>query len=210
VSAGRAAVSKTAKVRASPRFSVAAIVSVLLHVAGIGVLLSLRSAGAGAQPFDTGTPPDIERRWSRIVEDGDGVGGPSRIVEVLNAPDAVRVILTPVAPDGSGRGLAWWSPTKGIWLAVDSLPSWSPGRRYHLWIVHRDGPAVHVGLLGVNPQGSGRILALNRDTAPPIDGPVMIVVTADPGGVTSRLTADWVLAGRGIPRIDKPDAEGRK
>ena len=201
-------VSNVGKVRTSPRSSVAAIVSVLLHLVGIGVLASLRSAGAGAEPFDAGTPPDIERRWSRIVEDGDGVGHASRVVEVLNAPDAVRVILSPAAPDVSGKGLAWWSPTKGIWLAVDRLRPPPTGRRHHLWIVHRDGPAVQVGFLGVNPQGSGRILALTRDGEPPIAGPVMLVITEERLGARAGLTGDWVLAGRGIPR--KPEARSQK
>src|SRR5436190_1076061 len=157
-----------------PRSStLAAMVSAALHAAGIAALWFLHAAPAGARMFDTELPA-TERRWNRISADGTAGINASRITQVLQAADAVRVMLTPASAQASGQGLAWWSPTRGIWIAVEDLPALPRDHAYQLWLVRRDGPAVYVGWLGVSDEGAGRMLAIARDGAPPIEGPVMI------------------------------------
>jgi hypothetical protein len=173
----------------------AAVVSAGVHAVVIAALWSVRSAGA-AQPFDTDPPHDVERRWNPVTADGEGGGARSRILEVLQSPDAVRVILTPVSAEQRGKGLAWWSPTRGIWMAVTGLAALPLGHAYHLWLVRQDGPPLHVGGIGVNEDGTGRLLALTRPDAGAIEGPVVIVVTEETGAPSPRLTAEWTLSGR--------------
>jgi hypothetical protein len=44
--------------------------------------------------------------------------GRDRLYEILSARDGVKVRLT--SPSGDRAvGLAWWSPSRGLWLAVD-------------------------------------------------------------------------------------------
>jgi hypothetical protein len=188
---------------ASHRFSLAGAASFFLHAAGISLLAVLPSSRSGADTFDIAEPTDphlVERRWNPVASDDASGGEPSRIVEVLEAPDAVRVMLTPIAEGSAAKGLAWWSPARGIWLAVTNLHKLPAGHAYLVWIVRRDGPPVRVGPIWVNTEGAGRLLALAGPGSASIDGPVEVVVTHEKSAPSSRLTSDWVLAGRGVPR----------
>lgn len=112
----------------------------------------------------------------------------SRIALVASAPDAVRIDLAGQAPAPGARGRAFWSPTRGVALAADALPSLPQGRVYQLWLVTADAK-VGAGLL--RPDAGGRLLGASQTTGV---RPVAIALTIEPeGGVSSPTGAIYLL-----------------
>jgi hypothetical protein len=121
----------------------------------------------------------------------------SRLFDVLAAPDVVRVVLATTTTERSGQGLAWWSPSNGIGLAVDGLPALPSDRRYQLWLMPQDGPAMSLGTMKVDVGGSGRTLSLTpaSDVIPP-HGALMLALTEERASGSSRPSSAIQLAGQ--------------
>ena len=100
------------------RRSVALWLSVTGHL-GIGVLVAVltseRSHGAGA--LDTVESP---RTIQLSGKSRERLPGRDVLLEVLNG-DGMPIRLTSTTGDAA-VGLAWWTPSVGLWLAVDDLP----------------------------------------------------------------------------------------
>lgn len=86
-------------------------------------------------------------------------------LNVVAAPDASRVTLAGQAVAPNAGGQADWSPSRGLALAVDSLPPLRPDRTYQVWLLTSGAP-VSIGLL-----------------QPDADGDRVAVFAAPPGGV---------------------------
>jgi anti-sigma-K factor RskA len=120
----------------------------------------------------------------------------ARTVEVVTAPDVVRVTMagTPAAAHATGRG--YWSQTRGVLFNADGLPALQTGRIYQLWIVLPNQAPISAGLLGVNANGSGSL-----STAPPLGvavpraATVTMAITNEPGTGSPGPTTPILLAG---------------
>ena len=111
---------------------------------------------------------------------------------ILTAPDLSFVMLEaqPGARDAKGR--AFWSPTRGVVLAVSNIPPISSDRVYQLWFVTPPNP-VSAGLLRVDD--AGRIfetITVPEGSSPP----VAIAVTIELKGGADRPTGEVLLLGR--------------
>lgn len=138
---------------------------------------ALRSAQARLAAADT--------QMASVVRARDET---SRIALVASAPDAVRIDLAGQAPAPDARGRAFWSPTRGVALAADALPSLPQGRVYQLWLVTADAK-IGAGLL--RPDASGRLLGASQTTGV---RPVAIALTIEPeGGVSSPTGAVYLF-----------------
>lgn len=110
---------------------------------------------------------------------------------VLAAPDRARVVLAGQAVAPGAAGQADWSPTRGLALAVDSLPALRADRTYQVWLLTAGAP-VSVGLLQPDEAGDGVAVF-----EPPPGGPVPtgIALSEEPAGGVPAPTGQIYLVG---------------
>lgn len=129
---------------------------------------------------------------ARIAADAQRLRGLQARIDVLTAPDAVRVVLAgqPDAPAATASVVM--SPTKGMVLSAEHLPALAPGRIYQLWVVTKAAP-VSIGTFEVAADGSvvGTMPIAQEAT---ID-PVAVAVTIEPAGGVPAPTGPKVLVG---------------
>jgi anti-sigma-K factor RskA len=126
---------------------------------------------------------------------GDAVRS-GRLLQVLTAPDVVRVSLAGTKPGSAARGQASWSPSRGLWFSADGLPVLSPGRIYQLWLVLPKQVPISAGLLAVDARGTGTLLAAGQSSgaiSPP--QAVTVAVTEEPASGSPGPTTPILLAG---------------
>jgi hypothetical protein len=143
-------------------------VSGLLHVA-LGTAIVLASAASDARSGPTASPGAGARTGSRQLR-GDQRKRPvgrDLLFDILSAGDGVAVRLT--SPTGDPAvGLAWWSPSRGMWLAVDLAASHA-GRALQVWQRVGDGSRAQVASVELDASGSGRVITAwdeDHDIAP--------------------------------------------
>ena len=112
---------------------------------------------------------------------------------ILAAPDLNPVTLDgqPGAQNASGR--AFWSPTRGVVLAVSGIAPPPPGRVYQLWSVVRPNP-VSAGVLRVDD--AGRIFDTISLGTSETGLPIALAVTVEPESGVDEPTGDVLLLGR--------------
>lgn len=156
----------------SSRRPLAALASMVIHVvlAVVVVAISSRAAARGAasdqQPLG----------WQQLVGDAPRRSvGPDALEAILGAPDGVAIRL--LSTNGTDAvGLAWWSPSQGMWLAVDRVDQAARRRRFDLWV--RTGSARSpLGTIEIDEHGSGRMIARLTSPAPPSGFAVTLDVT---------------------------------
>jgi anti-sigma-K factor RskA len=129
---------------------------------------------------------------ARIAADAQRLRGLQARLDVLTAPDAVRVQLAgqPDAPQATASVVM--SPTKGMVLSAEHLPALASGRIYQLWVVTKAAP-VSIGTFEVGADGSvvGTMPIAPEAT---ID-PVAVAVTIEPAGGVPAPTGPKVLVG---------------
>jgi hypothetical protein len=108
-------------------------------------------SGGGSSLFESGWRQLTGNRATRPA-------GRDALQDILSAPDGTMIRLT---SDGAGDavGLACWSPSIGLWLAIDRLPPRS-GRSLRVWVREPDGGERPIGRIEVDETGSGRVIAL--------------------------------------------------
>ena len=120
----------------------------------------------------------------------------SRMVQVLTAPDLVRVDLAGTASAKTASGRAFWSRSRGLLLNADQLPALQASRIYQLWVVLPKSAPVSAGLFGVAANGSGTVLAtLPASLAVPAATVITVAVTDEPAAGSAGPTTPILLAG---------------
>jgi len=116
----------------------------------------------------------------------------SRTMDVLRAPDVLRVDLKGQvgAPQATGR--AYWSRGRGIVFAADRLPVIDATRVFQLWTI-KGTTATSAGLLSVDGNGSGAMAVPVPADAEPPDA---FGVTIEPAGGSAAPTLPIVLMGQ--------------
>lgn len=115
----------------------------------------------------------------------------SRYIDVMGAPDAVRVDLKGQAETPASAGRAFWSPSRGLIFHAERLPVLPRGRVYQLWVVTATAP-VSAGLLTVGNAGSASFFTALLTNVPKA---VAIAVTIEPAGGAPAPTGPKVLIG---------------
>jgi hypothetical protein len=124
----------------------------------------------------------------------------ARLLEVLTAPDVVRVSLAGTKAGSTAKGQAYWSPSRGLWFSADGLPVLSPDRIYQLWLVLPKQTPVSAGLLSVNARGAGTLLAPSPPAAGTSKaGGVTVAITDEPSAGSPAPTTPILLAGSAKP-----------
>ena len=166
--------------------------SVLLAVAASFYALSLRSEiGALRETVAASTAEatllraeltTLRKNWAEVTH----------VMDVLKAPDMLKVDLKGqgTMPDAAGR--AFWSRTAGLMFTADRLPVLPAGRVYQLWTITGTS-ATGAGTFTPNAQGAASISGLVPAGAPKPDA---FGVTIEPTGGSAAPTMPIVMVGK--------------
>ena len=118
------------------------------------------------------------------------------VLDVLKAPDTLRVGLKgqPGAPAATGQ--AFWSRSAGLMFTADGLPALPAGRVYQLWTITGTTP-TSAGTFEPDRSGSVSHVASVPAGAPPPDA---FGVTIEPAGGSATPTLPIVLIGTAVAR----------
>ena len=122
------------------------------------------------------TLADERERSEQLIEEQEIV------FEVVDSPDAERVVLRAESEDSNSYGKVFTRPDLPFVVAmVGRLPEAGEGHDYHVWVTFEDGTTVLAGSLVPNVDGFASLVY-----AADSDGPVVIgaQVTVEPSGVT--------------------------
>ncbi len=162
----------------APSRRLGAALSIGLHASLVLAIWLAATREAPGGQSSTWHSPD------RSTLDGEGRG---HLFDILAAPDVRRVLLGAPLPRGRAKGLAWFSPSHGIWLAVDDLVSSSGDRAFQLTARVAGRQPIGLGTVRVDPDGSGRMASFGAwINALPSGGPLVFTVSDASGDV--RLT----------------------
>jgi anti-sigma-K factor RskA len=102
------------------------------------------------------------------------------VVSILTADDMQPVPMAGRENATASVARAFWSPTRGLLIVANDLPTTPPGRIYQVWVISGAGP-VSAGLLG-GEQGSGRGILIAPPPSGLTPGAVTVAVTDEPPG----------------------------
>jgi hypothetical protein len=183
-----------------PRSWLAMAISGALHVA-LGAALVFAFAAPDRLAAASSSASSVANRRGSMQLRGDQRArreGRDRLYEILSARDGVKVRLT--SPSGDPAvGLAWWSPSRGLWLAVD-LAHAHAGETLQAWLNDDDGSRTRLASVEIGADGSGRVVAAwDEGDMPAHAGPITMTVTR-PRGLWPFARSPLVLRGIGQPR----------
>lgn len=161
-----------------PRSWLAAAISGALHVA-LGAALVFVFAAPDRLAAASSSAGSVANRRGSMQLRGDQrerPAGRDRLYEILSARDGVKVRLT--SPSGDPAvGLAWWSPSRGLWLAID-LANAHAGETLQAWLDEDDGSRTRLASVEIGADGSGRVVAAwDEGDMPAHAGPITMTVT---------------------------------
>jgi hypothetical protein len=139
-----------------------------------------------------------ERAFSaeREVADARRTAGEAQsAMNVLAAPDMVRIDLAGQPAAAAARARAMWSRNRGMVFAASNLPQAPAGRVYQVWVVTTAG-TVSAGLLTADADGRAEAFF---NTPPDIAPPTAVAVTLEPAGGVPSPTGAFYL--RGTPAL---------
>ncbi|HXE75006.1 MAG TPA: anti-sigma factor [Candidatus Xenobia bacterium] len=114
------------------------------------------------------------------------------VLEVMSAPDAVRVTLMAAQARPVPQGRAFYHPRKGLVFTAANLAALPEGKTYQLWLIPMEGKPISAGVFDPDAQGAGTILL------PPLPEGVAakaFAVTVEPSGGVPQPTGPIVLVG---------------
>jgi len=114
------------------------------------------------------------------------------VVDLLTAPDTLKVTLVSGASQPSPAGKAFYHPEKGLIFYAANLPTLSPSQTYQLWLVPTSGNPISAGTFQVDIHGNGQVM-LPR--LPPGVEAAAFAVTVEPSGGVPQPTGAKILIG---------------
>jgi hypothetical protein len=165
-----------------PRSWLATALSGALHVA-LGAALVFVFAAPDSLTAASSSIGGVANRRGSMQLRGDQRErreGRDRLYEILSARDGVKVRLT--SPSGEPVvGLAWWSPSRGMWLAVD-LANAHAGETLQAWLNEDDGSRTRLASVEIGADGSRRVVAAwGEGDMPTHAGRITLTVTRTRG-----------------------------
>lgn len=116
----------------------------------------------------------------------------TNMLDVVNAPDLVRIDLQGQSTTPGAVGRAFMSGTRGLLFSVENLPALPADRTYQVWAIPPGAAPVGVGLFDVDATGASSIpLTIPASLA----NLQTIAVTVEPAGGSPGPTSAIVLAG---------------
>jgi hypothetical protein len=159
------------------RSSLALVASCAVH--GLLAAVTLFAAPVLGLPRETG-PGSLADQEGVLQLRGDQAAraaGRDRLYEVLSASDGVKVRLTSPDQVDQSVGLAWWSPSRGVWLAIDRAASVA-GETVQVWRASAGESRTRVADVVLDDTGSGRVVATWPDpVGPEPDAQLILEVT---------------------------------
>ena len=129
--------------------------------------------------------------WRQFEGDSKPMIDSNALFRVLAAPDVVRIVLSPADADVPTRGLAWWSPSRGLWFAVDAAGTAAIGHTVELSLGIPGRKPMSPGAVYIQPEGSGRMLAVgDLASLMPHRGVITLGVTTDHTRLTGHVEAE--------------------
>lgn len=108
-------------------------------------------------------------------------------IDILAAPDLVRIDLAGQAGARQTSARALWSRQRGMVFSATNLPPLAEGRVYQVWVIASNTPPISAGLLAAD--GSGIFM-----TPPDIAPPTAVAVTSEPaGGMPAPTTTPFLV-----------------
>jgi anti-sigma-K factor RskA len=136
---------------------------------------------------------DAQQRINELRRQLDLTAGQADlVVSILTANDMQAVPMAGRENATASVARAFWSPTRGLLMVANDLPTPPPGRIYQVWVIGGAGP-VSAGLLG--EQGSGRGMLIAPPPPGLTPGMVTVAVTDEPPGGLAAPTGTIRLAG---------------
>ena len=123
----------------------------------------------------------LRRNWVEVT----------RAMDVLKAPDMLKVDLKGQANMPGAAGRAFWSRTAGLMFTADRLPALPAGRVYQLWTI-TGTTATGAGTFTPDAQGAASVTAVVPPGAPVPDA---FGVTIEPAGGSTTPTMPIVMVG---------------
>jgi hypothetical protein len=103
------------------------------------------------------------------------------VFEVVDSPEATRVVLRPPVSGSTAYGKVFTRPDLPFVVAMAGrLPAPPSGQQYHLWL-ERDEKMILAGTMSINGQGFGALVYVD-DRNGPVFGSARI--TLQPAGAT--------------------------
>ncbi len=154
----------------------------------LGLLAALYLHPSAFTLVRTGTSESM--RWQQLEGQSASAVGSDALFEILDAPDAVLIFLMPRVPTGRVQGLAWWSPSRGLWFALDGAPSAVAGTKGVLWLRLPGQELISPGVVDIHSDGSGRIVSrAGLSTSIPREGVITLELRMEGVTLTGRIDA---------------------
>jgi anti-sigma-K factor RskA len=175
----------------------AAAASLALH-AGLGYYAwSVRTQLATASDLAARATAYAERLRTELAQQRNEAAMGSRIAEVLSSPDVIRIELRAAKDGFPGQALGYFSRSRGMWFAADTMPAPAAGRTYQLWIVAPGQPPISAGLLPLDARGSVAMVRPTSTESIPARSTLTLAITDEPAGGSPGPTTPILLAGTG-------------
>lgn len=113
-------------------------------------------------------------------------------LSILTAADMRELSLAGRENATAAAARAYWSPTRGLLVVADRMPTPPPGRIYQVWVI-AGGTPLSAGLLGDQAAGRGMLVA--PPPRPGTTGAVTVAVTDEPPGGLAAPSGAIRLAG---------------
>lgn len=114
------------------------------------------------------------------------------VVELLAAPDTLKVRLASGALRALPDGRAFYHPQKGLLFYAANLPTLPTNQTYQLWLVPTKGNPISAGTFRVDSRGEGQVLLPSLPVGVPA---AAFAVTIEPAGGVPQPTGPKVLVG---------------
>lgn len=114
------------------------------------------------------------------------------VVELLTAPDTLKVTLASGAPRALPEGRAFYHPQKGLLFYAAHLPALPANQTYQLWLVPAKGNPINAGTFEVDTRGDGQVLLPSLPSGVPA---AAFAVTVEPAGGVPQPTGPKILIG---------------
>lgn len=123
----------------------------------------------------------LRRNWVEVT----------KAMDVLRAPDMLKVDLKGQVTLPSGTGRAFWSRSAGLMFTAEGLPALPQGKVYQLWTI-KGAVATGAGTFVPDAGGAASVTAIVAATA---EVPDAFGVTIEPAGGSATPTMPIVMVG---------------
>lgn len=114
------------------------------------------------------------------------------VVELLTAPDTLRVTLASGTRRALPEGKAFYHPQKGLLFYAANLPTLPANQTYQLWLLPAKGNPISAGTFEVDTRGNGQVLLPSLPVGVPA---AAFAVTIEPSGGVPQPTGHKILIG---------------